>query len=128
MIDFRVIIAGGRDFNDYDILTKTCNNILKTIKTTHNVIIISGVANGADKLGERYGIEKEYTIEKYPADWDRDGKSAGYIRNSKMAEVADALIAFWDGKSKGTKHMINLAKSKDLKVRIINYNRQKGDL
>ena len=47
-----------------------------------------------------------------PADWDLDGKSAGFKRNVKMAEYADALVAFWDGESKGTKHMIETAKEK----------------
>ena len=60
-------------------------------------------------------------MELFPADWKKYGKSAGYVRNSEMAEVAESLIAFWDGKSRGTKNMIDIAKNKGLKVRIVNY-------
>lgn len=114
----KIIIAGGRDFNDFSKLKLICDSLL--IK--HEIIeIVSGCANGADKLGERYALEKGYIIKQFPADWSKFGKSAGYIRNTQMAEYADALIAFWDGKSKGTQHMINLAKKCKLKIKIINY-------
>jgi hypothetical protein len=115
---FKVIIAGGRDFNDYDLLCSKCNVILKNKK---NVEIVSGAARGADELGEQYASEKAYDIKQFPADWDKYGKSAGYKRNKQMAEYADALIAFWDGKSRGTKHMIDLAKEKNLLVRVVKY-------
>ena len=121
MEDFRVIIAGGRDFNDYALLKTKCDNILAEKATTHHIIIVSGAARGADSLGEKYAQEHSYTIEKYPADWNTHGKAAGPIRNAQMANSADALIAFWDGKSHGTKSMINIARSKGLCVRVINY-------
>lgn len=111
----KVIIAGGRDFSDYDNLCQVCNKILSE---QTNIEIVSGVANGADKLGERFAFDNGYPIKQFPADWDKFGKSAGYKRNAEMAEYADALIAFWDGKSKGTKHMIDLANDAKLKVRI----------
>jgi len=114
----KVIIAGGRDFKDYEYLSTCCDKYLS--KQTE-IEIVSGAANGADKLGERYAKEKGYPISSHQADWDRYKKSAGYIRNKEMAEYADALIAFWDGKSKGTKHMIDLARELGLKVRIISY-------
>lgn len=111
---FRVIIAGSRNFDDYDTLKKVCNFMLSNKK---EVQIISGTAKGADKLGEQYALEKGYSINYFPADWSK-GKSAGYIRNELMAQNADALIAFWDGNSKGTKHMIDLAKKYNLKTKI----------
>ena len=111
----KVIIAGGRNFNDYKLLRKFCDKVLS--KQT-KIEIISGTAKGADKLGEKYANEKEFPITQFPANWNRYGKSAGYKRNMEMAEYADALIAFWDGKSKGTKHMIDIAKANNLKVRI----------
>jgi len=114
----KVIIAGGRDFNDYDLLRKQCDHLLQNQVV---VEIVSGTAKGADQLGERYAKEKEYKITRFPANWDEYGKSAGYIRNEEMAKYADALIAFWDGKSKGTEHMINLAKQYNLKVKIYKY-------
>ena len=86
-----------------------------------SIEIVSGAANGADKLGEKYASEKEYSIKQFPADWNKYGKSAGYKRNEEMARYADALIAFWDGESKGTKHMIDLANKYNLKINIIQY-------
>ena len=118
---FRVIIAGGRDFNNYPLLKAKCDNILAEKATTHHIVIVSGAARGADSLGEKYAQEHSYTIERYPADWNTHGKAAGPIRNAQMANSADALIAFWDGKSHGTQSMINIAKAKGLLVRVINY-------
>ena len=114
----KVIIAGGRNFNDYNKLRESCDNILVNQK---DVEIVSGTAAGADTLGERYAQEKGYEVKKFPAQWDLYGKSAGYKRNQQMAEYADGLIAFWDGKSKGTKHMIDIANKMGLKVRVIRY-------
>jgi ABC-type enterochelin transport system substrate-binding protein len=114
----KVIIAGGRNFRDYDKLRESCDNILVNQK---EVEIVSGTAAGADTLGERYAQEKGYEVKKFPAQWDLYGKSAGYKRNQQMAEYADGLIAFWDGKSKGPKHMIDIANKMGLKVRVIRY-------
>lgn len=113
----KVIIAGGRNFNNYELLRDSCDEIL-TNQT--EVEIVSGGARGADALGEKYAKEKNYPIKLFPADWSL-GKKAGYLRNQQMGDYADALIAFWDGQSKGTKHMIDIAKAKGLKLRIINY-------
>lgn len=72
-------------------------------------------------MGERYGRERNYSIDYFPAEWDRYGKRAGYIRNEEMAKHADALVAFWDGKSRGTKHMIDTARKYNLSIRIKKY-------
>ncbi len=114
----KVIIAGGRDFNDYDLLCVNCD---KALSLQTDIEIVSGTANGADKLGEKYAKEKGYPVKEFPADWDRYKKSAGYIRNKDMANYADALMAFWDGKSKGTKSMIELARKYGLKIKIVKY-------
>ena len=121
MDTFRVIVAGGRKFNDYPLLENKLDNILSEVCKTHTVHIVSGRAFGADKLGEQYASSKKLDVIPYPADWKKYGKSAGYKRNALMADNADALVAFWDGKSRGTMHMIDLAKSKGLKIRVINY-------
>ena len=118
---FRVIIAGSRGFNDYNLLEEKCDFLLSEKVKTHDIVIVSGTARGADKLGERYARERGYELEAHPADWDKYGKSAGYRRNQEMAEVADAVICFWDGTSKGTKHMIDIAKEKNLMLRVIQY-------
>ena len=116
---FRVIIAGGRDFDDYEAMKRSMDILLKNI--TDDIVIVCGMAKGADRLGERYAKENGYKIRYFPAEWDMDGKSAGFKRNVKMAENADALVAFWDGKSRGTQHMIKTARDKGLSVRVIPY-------
>ncbi|HEY9169418.1 MAG TPA: DUF2493 domain-containing protein [Lutibacter sp.] len=113
----KVIIAGGRNFDDFDKLRQVCDEFLKD---QNKVEIVSGAYKGADALGERYAAERNHQIKQFPADWRRYGKSAGLKRNTEMAAYADALIAFWDGKSKGTKNMIELATQAGLNVKIIN--------
>ena len=115
----KIIIAGGRNFTNYKKLCKVCDNILQD---QTNVEIVSGAYyKGADKLGEQYATEKGFRLTKFPADWNRFGKAAGPKRNQAMANYSDALIVFWDGKSKGTKNMIGLAKNRGLKVKICCY-------
>ena len=113
----RIIIAGSRNFTNYQKLKQECDKFLQDYK---NIEIVSGAHyKGADKLGEKYAAEKTIKIIKFPANWLKYGKAAGPKRNKQMAIYAGALIAFWDGKSKGTKNMIQLAKYNQLETRII---------
>ena len=117
---FKIIIAGSRDFNDYKLLKYKLDRLLINKSFVH---IISGTARGADQLGERYAAEHDLIVEYYPAEWDKFGKSAGYRRNEEMAKDADALVAFNkhpDG-TKGTNHMINLAKQYNLAIRVVKF-------
>jgi len=82
-------------------------------------IILSGQAQGVDLLGEKWATEHGIPLEYYPADWNKYGKQAGYIRNKEMVEHAEALIAVWDGESKGTKMTIDLARKKNLETFIV---------
>jgi len=116
---FNIIVAGTRTFNDYDLLEKTLDYLLKN---KDSFTVICGEANGADKLGKRYAVSHSQSVRSFPAEWDKYGKSAGYKRNDQMAEVADAVVCFYDGTSKGTKHMIDIAKSKGIPLRIVFYN------
>ncbi len=109
----RVIIAGSRGITD---IKKVYIAVAESDFTITQVI--SGTASGVDKLGEEYARYLGIPIKRFPADWDLHGKSAGYIRNQEMADNADALIAIWDGVSKGTKHMIDIAIKKGLNVYI----------
>ena len=77
--------------------------------------VVSGGARGVDKLGEIWAVKNDIPIRLFPANWKEHGRSAGYIRNKEMANYADALIALWDGKSAGTRHMVDLAIKADLK-------------
>ncbi len=118
----KVIIAGGRDFNDFDLLKKTCDAVLKNV-AKDDIEIVSGCANGADKMGEQYARINGYPVKQFPADWDTHGKAAGPIRNQQMADYADALILFWDGLSKGSEDMGRRAGRKGLKIRMKRYAR-----
>lgn len=131
----KVIIAGGRDFRDYRKLEKECDNILYThfVDETEIEIVSGGQVSidpatkekfGADYYGEIYGKECGFPIKRFPADWGKFGNYAGPKRNKEMAEYASSdglLIAFWDGKSRGTKNMIEEAMKLNLEVHIINY-------
>lgn len=114
----RIIVAGSRTFNNYELLKSSLNEIIGDDK---DVTIISGTARGADTLGEQYAQEFGFKVERHPAEWDRYGKSAGYIRNKVMAENADTTVLFWDGSSKGTKHMYDLSIENGLKTFMINF-------
>lgn len=122
---FKVIICGSRDFDNYELLKTKCDNILKNKKESgEDIIIVSGCARGADSLGEEYAKENGYEVLKFPANWNKYGKKAGYLRNEQMAEEANACIAFLrsDKECKGTKNMISLARKKKLLIREITEN------
>lgn len=116
--EFLVIVAGGRTFNNYKLLKAKLDNLLSQ-KT--NVTIVSGTAKGADTLGELYAKENNLGLVQMPANWEVHGKSAGYIRNTEMAKIAHAAVIFWDGQSKGSKHMIAIATSTGIPTKIIRY-------
>ena len=107
----KVIIAGSRDIDDYDIIDAAVK------RSGYNITeVVSGTARGPDKLGEEYAINHDIPIKKFPADWNYHGKVAGYIRNKEMGDYCDAAIILWDGKSKGTKNMIDImSNNKNLK-------------
>jgi hypothetical protein len=114
---FRVIVAGSRTFRNYDLLRSKLDILLRN--KVPDVLIVSGGAPGADALGERYAREREFPIDPHPANWPMLGKRAGFVRNLTMANCADALVAFWDGESPGTRSMIDIALRQGLEVRVV---------
>lgn len=106
-----VIVAGSRDITDFEVVKTAIEESGMNITK-----VVSGKARGIDTLGEKWAKLNDVPVEECPADWDRYGKSAGYVRNDEMAQIADGLIAIWDGKSKGTKHMIDLAHKEGVEV------------
>jgi hypothetical protein len=100
----KTIIAGCRDFKDYNLLKSKVDAYREDHVITE---VVCGGATGADALGENYAVQNGITVKGFPADWNKHGKAAGPIRNRQMAEYADCLIAVWDGKSRGTKNMID---------------------
>ena len=107
----RTIIAGSRIATKFSYILKAIDQAPWTPS-----VVLSGRARGADELGEKWATRTNIPVEWFPADWNKFGKGAGYIRNAEMANKAEALIVLWDGESKGTKNMIDLAKIKGLKV------------
>lgn len=107
----KVIVAGSRGITDYD-------TVVRAIKESGFQIteLVSGGAGGVDKLGEKYANRLEIPVKVFLADWEKKKASAGIIRNAHMANYAEALIAVWDGESRGTKNMIETAEKKGLKV------------
>lgn len=109
----KVIIAGSRGITSFEAIERAvCDSGFEITE------VVSGVARGVDKLGEHYAKKHGIPVKPSPALWHQHGKSAGYIRNVDMADYADALIAIWDGESRGTKHMIQAATDKGLLVYI----------
>jgi hypothetical protein len=117
----KLIIAGGRDFQDLEALDSALLSFMAGIADDVEVTVISGMARGADQLGIALAQKYELPLIKMPADWDTHGKSAGFIRNTQMAKVGTHLLAAWDGKSKGTRNMIDTATRLHLTVKVLKY-------
>lgn len=98
----RTIIAGSRGINDFDLVIQVIAS--SSIDVTE---VVSGGARGVDQLGERFANAKKLPLVRFIPDWEKFGKGAGFRRNEIMAQYAEALIAVWDGKSRGTKHMVD---------------------
>ena len=108
-LTMKTIIAGGRDYRfddpDWD--------ILDALDVTE---VVCGGATGADECGRQWAIDRQIPVKMFPADWKSHGRAAGPIRNRQMAEYGERLVAFWDGKSPGTKNMIETARKLGLEV------------
>ncbi len=116
---FKCVVCGCRDFADYNLLKEKCLFFLKN--KMPDVIIVSGGASGADSLGERFAEEFDLSIERHIAEWKKYGRRAGPLRNEEMVKIADGVIAFWDGKSRGTQSTINLCKKYNVNCKIVYY-------
>lgn len=121
MESFKLIVAGGRDFTEYEWAKREIIRLGTVELKDFSVSIVCGMARGADALGLRFAQEHKVVVHKFPADWDKHGKQAGHIRNREMGDFADGLLAFWDGKSKGTKGMIDYMRYLGKNVRVIEY-------
>jgi hypothetical protein len=115
---WKVIIAGGREL----VPTQQHYDEIDRLLSSHpSYELVTGCARGADQIPYAYEKARGTSVKEFPADWNTHGRGAGFIRNAEMADYSDALIAFWDGTSKGTKHMIDVARKKGLCVSVISY-------
>lgn len=109
----RTIIAGSRYITDPAIVAAAIEE--SGFEITE---VVSGACRGVDTLGEQWAKERGIPVKRFPAAWRRDGRAAGPIRNRLMATYADALVAIWDGKSAGTRNMIETAQQRGLEVSV----------
>lgn len=110
----KLIVAGSRTILDKDFVRKCILDFEFGISE-----IVSGLARGPDLLGKEIANELLIPVKEFPANWKEFGKLSGYKRNIEMADYADCLLAIWDGKSNGTKHMINEAGKRNLYTKVV---------
>ncbi len=117
----KLIIAGSRTFNDALLMKIKMRTFLNISGFIIPDEVISGAAVGADTLGANWAKLRDIPVTYFHPNWYKYGKSAGYRRNELMADAATHLIAFHDGESRGTRHMIDIARRKELTVKVVNY-------
>ena len=123
MTKYRMIVAGGRDYSNQNVVNYYIDRVKDVCDSRGlNLVIVCGMATGADTLGRNYAISNGLEVLEFPADWNKYGKSAGYIRNKEMGDVADSAIVFLDGRSKGSKLMIDIMHELKKPVVAISYD------
>ncbi len=125
---FHCVVTGSRDYTNYAQMERYLNILLSNYS---NVEIVSGGARGADTLARDYAKNHNYAYKEFPADWEKDGKRAGVLRNEEMQKYIAAFpkrgcVAFWDGESPGTKNSLQLAERYGTQVKIIRFEKE-GD-
>lgn len=106
----RVMVCGSREgFTDVEVMQALDELFHEHSYHPPHMIVIHGAACGVDTIARRWASIHGAVLEEYPAEWEKHGKAAGYIRNKTMVDSADIVVAFWNGKSKGTYNSINLA-------------------
>lgn len=123
---FHCLIAGGRDFNHWQKYNRYLRKIDNFLKNYNDIEMITGCAKGADQIPYFYKVWYGYNVKEFPANWDKFGKKAGYLRNLEMANYLltfdkKGAIIFWNGKSRGSKNMIEVCKEKEIPLRVIYY-------
>jgi hypothetical protein len=113
----RVLVCGSRRWQDRDAII---NRLADLTYRNPEVTIVHGNAGGADKIAHQEAQKLGFFVEPHPADWKQHGKRAGYLRNEEMVNLgADLCIAFWDGRSNGTRHTMDLARDHGIPVEVI---------
>lgn len=118
----KVAVIGSRSFIDKDLLYKTLDQV------ENKSLIVSGGTAGTDRLGEKYALDKSIPVKIFKPDWNTFGIRAGFIRNELIIKEAELVIAFWDGKSKGTKHSLDLAKKYNKQVMTVLFKEKKMEI
>ena len=121
---FALLVVGSRSITDYVFVKEKLDYLIGSIRGKYRFQVVSGGANGVDKLAERYAEENGLEMHVMPAEWDKYGRRAGFIRNDDMHRYISGFthrgcVAFWDGKSRGTLHSLELAKKYGNSLRLI---------
>jgi hypothetical protein len=117
MSGMRLVIAGSREFDDYHLLEAKLDAILSNSGMPD--VVISGTARGADRLGERWAEARNITVERMPADWNKFGKRAGFLRNTEMAKTATHVVVFMVSGSRGAAMMADISQKRGLPTRVV---------
>jgi hypothetical protein len=118
----KLVVAGSRSFNDYQKMSLILDNFRRRCVAEGKILhIAGGGARGADSCAELYAKRNGIPFMSFPADWDRYGRSAGFRRNEEMARFGTELFVFWDGSSRGTRHMIVSMKKRSKRVTIFHF-------
>lgn len=123
--ELKLIVAGSRSFTDYALMCRVLIAMADVEFADVAISIVSGTAKGADALAIRFANEHNVRLYQFPANWYPNGRldrGAGYRRNAEMGNFSDGLLAFWDGQSNGTKHMIDYMRKLNKPVHINNFN------
>jgi hypothetical protein len=110
----KTIVVGSRGIEDYQLVSRTMEMAPWTITE-----VVSGCARGVDRLGERRATARNIPVKRFPAEWERLGKAAGFLRNEQMARYAEALVAVWDQKNNGSRHMVHRATELELALLVV---------
>ena len=112
----KVAVVGSRTFNDYDLLKDELESLERID------VIVSGGAKGADSLAQQYADEKNIETKIHLPEWEKYGRAAGPKRNQKIIRESDVVVAFWDGKSRGTLSSIKIAEKMGKAIRVVTFN------
>ena len=120
----KVLVCGGRDYNDYDVLKCVMEKVMDCYSAEVKVVI-SGLAKGGDKLGERWAEENDIEVEGYRAEWNKYGKRAGWLRNVRMADEGrpNVIVALPGGR--GTKMMIDIGVDRKIDTIVVDDENRK---
>jgi hypothetical protein len=110
----KTIVVGSRGIEDYQLVSRAIKMAPWTITE-----VVSGCARQVYRLGERWAAARNIPVKRFPAEWERLGKAAGFLRNEQMARYAEALVAVWDQKSNGSRHMVHRATELELAVLVV---------
>lgn len=112
MPNLRIAIVGSRSFASPDVVRRYVASL------PAGAVVVSGGARGVDSIAEEAARARGLAVQVFPADWDGLGPKAGPIRNAKIVKHADRLVAFWNGRSRGTLSGVLLAQRASLPIEL----------